>query len=64
VTKWERPHQDFFTSLHLPPRIPRHDGPTKPGYSLFRSGTWEDVSLPAPKPAPAAGQPPIAPPRR
>ena len=64
VTKWERPHQDFFTSLHLPPRIPRHDGPTKPGYSLFRSGTWEDVSLPASKPAPAAGQPPIAPPRR
>jgi hypothetical protein len=57
VTKWERPHQDFFTRLHLPPRIPRHDGPTKPGYSLFRGSTWEDVSLPAPQPAPAAGQP-------
>jgi len=64
VTKWERPHADFFTRLHLPPRIPRSDGPTKPGYSLLRNGAWQDVSLPTPTVAPAPGQPPMARPRR
>lgn len=48
VTKYERPDPGFFSRLHLPPRIPRTDGPYQPGFSMLRDGKWSDSARVAP----------------
>lgn len=58
VTKLERPDPDFFSRLHLPPRIPRTDGPYQPGFSMLRDGKWSDSQRVKPAPAsPLPGAP-------
>jgi hypothetical protein len=48
LTKFERPDPDFFSRLHLPPRIPRTDGPYQPGFSILSDGKWSDSAQVAP----------------
>ena len=46
VKKFERPQPEFFSSLQIPPRIPKAELSKGLGASRLDKGVWVDFKLP------------------
>lgn len=57
VKRYEKPDANFFSLLHLPPRIPKPEVSQQVGRSSLKDGQWNDLNLAALRNAPAPGGP-------